>query len=208
MKVRVRVILALMVALSCSVLSNGQASTSFSDVHLYDEVVNLLFPVESHQAPGSPATVTLQCSYGAGSTREIQIRLTNSTSGTQTLEVWYVPSSLPSIWTQLGEAVAAHPGADAAQLSKQIKVSYMKFDAIPSEVKELMKEFEVLQYKPSEGSRLFLEGMRYGLRVEKPSNSTSISLFGPEDGLRSTTELIRWMTKMRLAIQPKLQGKS
>jgi len=173
----------------------AQETAEFADVHLYDEVLDRLFPVGTQNTkPG----VVIRFAYGPA--QEVQISITGE-AGEEKYEVWRVPPGKASIWNQVADLQSRLRTSDPQVIAASIRVEHLMISHPSEGLRQTRKQFDQLRFAPSLNEGLVLDGWQYDLWFHSQANSVHFSLAGPPGGESSHHPLIKWMASLRRALE-------
>ncbi len=182
----------------------GQESTALGDIELYEFVLDHVFHTESLQG-----TVALVLRYLPTDSGEFQVQVHETGQDRIELDVWRVPAGLPTIWVQLLDLAGKHPKWRAEDLAQAISVDRSSLLLKRSSTLSRL----IMDNRPSQVSlmgvtTLFIDGTSYELVLSSPSKNISVKLSGPQETGISKDPLIRWMGRVRAAVESRLARKT
>jgi hypothetical protein len=181
--------------------ASAQNPSAFADTKLYDDVLDRLF---QHDVQAGVPEVQLRYTYcDAG---EMQIVVRKLKTSDFRLDISYLPPGAPNVWNQLGKLTNSDPNLTpdtAVGAIRMIRRTVTIQSA--TALAKLLDESSSFSIPLLRQSTIALDGMAYGIAVRSISEDLSLTLQGPQHSDESNDQLIRWMGKVRLSVEPDLK---
>ena len=189
----------LLAMLTLASLSAGlvpQQVSSFADVKLYEAVIDRLFQSETSDGTPEERLRYTYCDSG-----EMQVVVHHPKSGALRVEVWRLPKGSPPISEQLVTLWAEKPAMNVDEAASRIAVRRQSLSiSRSSPISKALEPGRSLSIGLAGIDGIFLEASRYELTVDSISKTLTLSILGPQDWRRSADPVIRWMGRVRVAI--------
>jgi hypothetical protein len=197
MKLRIgRRIAISIVILAASVV--GQASRAFSDVGLYDQVVDHLF---HHDLNARPAEMLLR--YTSDESGEMQILIRDQDEKSIDVQVWGLPPGSASIWNQLAALPADQAARGVNEVASHISVYHIEWTVAKSTaLAQTIENEHPTQTALVPNDNLTVDGVQYELKIASLSRTVSLTLTGPEEPVKTDDPVVRWMARVRSQVEP------
>jgi hypothetical protein len=174
----------------------GPEQTSFADSALYESVVERLFAIPKE------SRTYMRFRYVYWSHGEMQIIVRDTGGGAAELELWRLPSGSKTIWDQLSILAGSVPNVRPEDAVSKIRIVRETKSVKPnSALSQMLGESRQLRIAPVAGERVLLEAATYQFNVKSPSLNLEVSLQGPQDWRKSPDQLIRWIGRIREAVE-------
>lgn len=190
-------LLAIVALASLSIdLPSDQQVSAFADTKLYEEVIDRLFQSDSS---GSEAGDRLRYTYCDSG--EMQVVIRHEEGGDLRMELWRLPKGSPTVWEQLAALWRTVPGITAQEAANRI--------AIPRESSSISRNSPMwkileaghdLRITLAGRDGVFTDGSQYDFAVSSLSKTLRLSLSGPQDSRKSGDPVVRWMGRVRAAL--------
>jgi hypothetical protein len=187
-------------AMSIAPLSSSQSrqrQLPVPSVSLYEGVVERLFSYSSDRK--TPWQILIR--HTRTDIGEIQFLIRLSASGYE-VERWQPSPGAGTIEEQLARLLENSPAITADAAAGQIKIDRAR-GRIPTRaaIGRLLRRMESLKVSVAASDQLFIHGSEYRLTLESIGRDVTVILQGPQDGLQSSDELIRWIAEVRAGLE-------
>jgi hypothetical protein len=176
---------------------------TFGDTKLYDAVLERLF---QHTAKSSDPEVDLRYTNGSDGETEMQIVVHKLQNSGFQLETWYIPTGTPNVWHQLAALAVSHPTMGMADLANLIQLARESLGAPPaSALAKLMDQANSISVPISVPNTIAVDATEYTMSAHSYVESVNVVLVGPPNASQSRSPMIRWMGRVRAAVEEELR---
>ena len=149
----------------------------------------------------------LRLKYSFGPHSEMQIAESYDDNGKPHLSVIYIPRSATDLWHQLVVIIASRPTVTSDEAAQLVTIKHLSVDLEPSSVlSDLLESGKAMSITLSTNPRqLIVDGAQYKLEVHSPTKDVKLILAGgAPEAAESTEPIIKWMGKVRSAVEAHL----